>query len=256
MNEMSAPHEHDRPDDDPQATTRLTRRQAREVDRYAIEQLGLPGLILMENAGINASGAIFDLLSERYIIDEDSAAVAILCGGGNNGGDGYVVARQLHAWGLTPTVYALKPPADLTGDAAVNAKVCQRLALPIVELPDALAVDRYSAVWQRAHIVVDAMLGTGFSGQMQLREPIASAIRAVNDLAGPSIVCLDLPSGLDCDSGQPSPSDEGPLAVRADLTITFVAHKVGFAQPEAKGYLGKIVTADIGLPHSIADAVR
>lgn len=253
---MQAHTEHDRPGDDPQATPRLTRQQARAIDRYAMEILGLPGLVLMENAGINASGAIFDLLSERYIIDEDSAAVAILCGGGNNGGDGYVVARQLHAWGLTPTVYALKPVSDLAGDAAVNAMVCQRLGLPIVELPDVLSVDRYSAVWQRAHLVVDAMLGTGFGGEMRVREPLASAILAVNDLAGPSIVSLDVPSGLDCDTGRPSGPDEAPLAVRADLTVTFVAKKVGFDDPQAKGYLGKVVTADIGLPHSVIDAIK
>ena len=230
---------------DPDPPAVLTRDQVRRVDRYAIETLGLPGLVLMENAGINAAGAIFDELRNHVILGDDTAAVAVFCGGGNNGGDGYVIARHLAAWGLDPTVYAVSDPAKLDGDAAVNHRVCDALNIPVVPLLDTAALDEYAPAWTHAVALVDAMLGTGFTGTV--REPVATVIRRLNTTPGPRTVSIDVPSGLDCDSGEASPDGS---TVEADLTVTFVARKSGFDHDGADRYTGRVVVGDIGLPDS------
>jgi len=207
----------------------------------------------MENAGINVSGAVIDVLKERQIVDEDSARVVILCGGGNNGGDGYVIGRQLLCGGLWPVLYALKDPAALKGDAAVNHRACSHLGLEIHRVVTPAQVARHRGGWQKAHVLVDAMLGTGYVVGQTLREPFASAMEAVNGLQGPRVVSVDVPSGLDCDTGRSAKDSSGKdLAVRADRTVTFVAPKLGFERPGALAFLGQVVTADIGVPPGVA----
>jgi NAD(P)H-hydrate epimerase len=258
------------PKDNPPPPRRLTRAQSRAVDRHAIKTLGLPGLVLMENAGLNAAGAIMDLLKQTFILDEDSARVALVCGGGNNGGDGYVIARHLLAWGLRPTVYAVKPPAELDGDAAVNAHAWLKLGQPVHELKEQDGWDKAIEDWRCCHAIVDAVLGTGFGDeQAPMRDRAAAAVRAINRvradgeagrlplLAGGAqrgrVVAIDVPSGLDADTGRPAGNEAGE-ATRADLTVTFVAEKAGFGEPEAATYLGRVVVADIGLPDSAVAA--
>ncbi len=234
---------------DPDPPAVLTRDQVRRVDRYAIDTLGLPGLVLMENAGINAAGAIFDELKNHVILDADTATVAVFCGGGNNGGDGYVIARHLAAWGLNPIVYAVADPAKLDGDAAVNHRVCHALGLRIVPLLDTAAHDEHAPTWTHAAALVDAMLGTGFTGTV--REPMATVVRRLNATPGtgpaprPRVIAIDVPSGLDCDTGEASPDGS---TVEADLTVTFVARKPGFDRDGADRYTGRVVVGDIGLP--------
>lgn len=223
----------------------LTRNQAREVDRFAIDKIGIPGLILMENAGRSAAEALLAALADRGMAPPGEARVVIVCGGGNNGGDGYVMARHLHRRGAGVVVYAATDPARLTGDAAVNHRTCENLGLDIRPLTDAASLDAESAGWERSDAVVDALLGTGFTGEV--RPHMAAVIRRLNALRGPLIVAVDVPSGLDCDTGHP-----GDATIRADLTVTFVDTKRGFASPEAALFLGQVVIADIAIP---ADAV-
>ncbi len=218
----------------------LTREQARRIDRLAEQQLGLPSLVLMENAAINATAAIIDLLDDRLGIGPADARVAVVCGGGNNGGDGYAIARHLHTWGAAVTLYAAKPIDELKGDAATNAAVCRNMRLPIVENPDNRP---------KVDLVVDALLGTGFHGEV--RPPIDRWIRWINERSGPAVVAIDVPSGLDADRGKPADP-----TIRADLTVTFVDEKAGFASPEAATYLGHVRVAEIGVSPDLVDSVR
>ena len=219
----------------------LTREQVRQVDRLAIDQLGIPGIVLMENASRGAAEVALAHLQTHRQITADKASAVILCGGGNNGGDGYAIARHLHNRGVKVTLYALKAPAELDGDAAINCTICQRMGLPIHILTDAKAVAEAAKAWNQADLLIDAILGTGFHGEV--REPAAIAITHANQLSQPVIIAVDVPSGLDCQTGTPSNA-----TIAADVTVTFVAVKTGFAQAAARAVLGQVVVADIGVP--------
>lgn len=213
----------------------LTRAEVREVDRRAIEEFGVPGIVLMENAGRNAAM----LLHERA----PAARLAIVCGKGNNAGDGFVIARHLANLGHDVRLLLACDPSEYRGDAAVNWRVVETMRLPVTVLATASREE-----WERALAgadwIVDALLGTGATGAP--RAAIATAIEAVNAVAArdhSGVFAVDLPSGLDCDTG------EAPGAcIRANLTATFVAPKVGFGRPEAARWLGEVHVLDIGAP--------
>ena len=212
----------------------LTRAQVREVDRRAIDDYGLPGLVLMENAGRNAA----ELLQELGI----HGPVAICCGKGNNAGDGFVIARHLENSGFEVRVLLSTPASAFTGDAATNFAVLQRAGTLLVEADADIAT-----VWRdelaRADWIVDALLGTGTQGVV--REPFASAIAAIN-AANRKVLAVDLPSGLDCDTGAVLGG-----CVRAQHTATFVARKPGFAVAGAPEFTGEIHVLDIGVPQAL-----
>jgi hydroxyethylthiazole kinase-like uncharacterized protein yjeF len=226
----------------------LTRKQVRQVDRLAIEQLGMPGILLMENAGINATVAILSLIDNTCRLPHNQAQATVLCGGGNNGGDGYVIARHLHNWGVPVNIFTACDPDTLTGDAQTNYLICRNMGLPITPITGADELASCAPGWQEADVLIDALLGTGFTGQV--RPHLAAVIETVNSLDGPRIVAVDIPSGLDCDSGQLTNA-----TIRADLTISFVAAKIGFAQEQAAAYLGQVKIADIGVPHRLIEQV-
>jgi NAD(P)H-hydrate epimerase len=211
--------------------------QSREVDRVAIERLGIPGLVLMENAGRGAA----DVLCQRGA----KGPITIFCGGGNNGGDGLVIARHLATRGIKVGVVLVPPMAKLSGDALTNANILRGCDVPIVELADeggptaiTEALDYF--LDEPAEWIVDALLGTGALGAP--RPPYDSIIEWINAESSRRLA-VDVPSGLDADTGEPSPT-----TIKADLTVTFVASKAGFATPQAQGHLGELVVADIGVP--------
>ena len=213
----------------------LSRDEIRSVDRTAIEQFGVPGVVLMENAGRGAS----DILHRQG----PQGTVVICCGSGNNGGDGFVMARHLSNRGLDVRTLLLADPARLRGDAAVNYRIAERAGLALVPCFDApsgacLAGEIESAGW-----VVDALLGTGLSGTV--RSPYSDHIQTINQ-AGRPVLAVDIPSGLDCDTGLPL-----GCAVRAQLTVTFVAEKKGFANPAGWEWLGQVHVVDIGVPRAV-----
>lgn len=219
----------------------LSRAQVREVDRIAIEEYGLPGIVLMENAGRGAADFIARYASSR-------GCVAVVCGRGNNGGDGFVIARHLANRGRSVRVFLACDPAALAGDAAVNYAVVRKMALPMTPFnaPDAVA-----AATPQLHecpVIADALLGTGFQGDV--RAPLDSIIGAINAAQGAAIFAIDLPSGLDCDTGAPTNA-----TVVATHTVTFVAPKIGFASPRAARYVGRVHVVDIGAPREIIDRV-
>jgi NAD(P)H-hydrate epimerase len=169
------------------------------------------------------------------------ARVAIVCGSGNNGGDGCVVARHLALAGCEVELFHTHAASELRGDAALARAMVERMRLPAFELRDQRDLARAAERWNAAAVLVDALLGTGSAGAP--RERLAHVIDAFNAASAPLKVALDLPSGLDCDTG------EAPGAcVRADMTVTFVAEKLGFANPRAAPLLGRVVVAGIGAP--------
>ncbi|MEK6262147.1 MAG: NAD(P)H-hydrate epimerase [Planctomycetota bacterium] len=212
----------------------LTRMQVREVDRRAIDDYGLPGLVLMENAGRNAA----NLLRELGI----HGPVVLCCGKGNNAGDGFVIARHLENSGFDVRVLLSTPASSFTGDAATNFVVLRRAGTPIVEAPANIAITWHDEL-ARADWIVDALLGTGTQGTV--REPFASAIAAIN-AAHRKVLAVDLPSGLDCDSGAVLGN-----CVRARHTATFVARKPGFEVNGASEFTGEVHVLDIGVPRAL-----
>ena len=229
----------------------LTRAQVREVDRLAIQDLGIPGVVLMENAGRHVADVVLDLLEDELHLVAPDARIAILCGGGNNGGDGYVAARHLANAGATVAAYdasSSRPESD-PGDAGIFRAVVEKMGL-VRPLGSAEDLDKASPGMGQAHVIVDALLGTGFEGQV--RPHMASVIEAANARrrAGARIVAVDLPSGLDCQTGDP-----GNATIEADVTVTFVAPKTGFGAESAKAHVGRVVVVDIGAPPSLVQRV-
>lgn len=214
----------------------LTRAEVRSIDATAADAIGLPTLVLMENAGRGAA----ERLRARL---RPGDRVAIACGPGNNGGDGGVVARHLDAWGIPVVVHWLTDPSQLAGDAATQRRVLTNAAIPEVVHLNATAL---ASAWREADWVVDALLGTGLSRPVSglLREAIESL-----NASGRPVLSLDLPSGLDADTGHPL-----GIAVRATLTATFVAPKLGFSAEGASGYTGTVEVVEIGVPRSVLAA--
>lgn len=217
----------------------LNREQVREVDRRAIEEFGLPGVVLMENAGRGCT----DWLLERGV----AGRVVICCGRGNNGGDGFVIARHLDNHGVDVRVLLFARPDDLRGDAAINFRVIERAGLAIRVLTEPADLPSLADEFRPAEWIVDGLLGTGTLGR--LREPVATVIEAINQSPA-RVLAIDLPSGLDCDTGTPVDL-ERPAVVRAEATATFVARKPGFDVPEAAAFCGEVRVIDIGVPRAL-----
>ncbi|MCP4247396.1 MAG: NAD(P)H-hydrate epimerase [bacterium] len=222
----------------------LTRDQVRRVDALAIDELGIPGVVLMENAGRNAAERI-----RLHLTRGDIGRVVVLCGAGNNGGDGFVIARHLANWGIEPVIYLAGSAEGLSPDSHVNHQILRNMGLQVSELREAAEMASAMAGLEAGDVVIDALLGTGFSGQV--RAPLDTLIETLNTASKHLVVAIDVPSGLDCDTGS-----VGSVAVRADLTITFVAPKVGFAVPAARKYVGAVAVCDIGAPPSLIDRVK
>lgn len=217
----------------------LTCRQIRELDVLAIEHLGIPGLILMENAARTAAEVAYSAL-----LNPQRDRVLVLCGAGNNGGDGLVVARHLANAGVTATIAIAAAREKFQGDAGTNLAICERLNLPIVAAhePGLLGPVRHEA--GRAALIIDALLGTGVTGAP--RGVYADLVRIANAAAQARRIAIDIPTGLDADAGEVREP-----CFRADATVTFVAAKVGFATAAAREVLGRVVVADIGIPRQL-----
>ncbi|MBI3458464.1 MAG: NAD(P)H-hydrate dehydratase [Candidatus Rokubacteria bacterium] len=217
-----------------------TAEEMRRGDRRATERFGVPSLLLMENAGRGAADAI-----ERVLGPARGRRVAVVCGKGNNGGDGFVVARHLAGRGAAVHVWLVARAADVRGDAASNLDALVRAALPLTEVtgPTGPAgIERLRRGLGEADLLVDALLGTGVSGPAT--GLIADAIAALNEAERP-VCALDLPSGLSADHGQIL----GP-AVRARLTVTFGLPKLGLFLYPAAACAGRVELVDLGVPRA------
>jgi NAD(P)H-hydrate epimerase len=216
-----------------------TRNEIRAFDRYCIEELGVPGIVLMENAGRQIAEVVREDVGLEII-----PHVVVLAGRGNNGGDGFVVARHLAMYGVEAKVLLLAARDQVTGDAATNLRILEAMGadVEVLDGPEDEVLARVGQVLEVADVIVDGLLGTGTEGE--IRQPAAGAIEAINaNRDHADVFAIDIPSGLDGDTGRPL----GPT-VRAKATITMAALKKGFAAPDAQQYTGRVILADIGVP--------
>ena len=218
----------------------VTAEEMAAMDRTAIEVVGIPGVVLMENAGRGATEVMW-----RYFPDLGGKRVAVLAGGGNNGGDGFVIARHLWQQGVELDVYCLKNKEDYRGDARVNLEIIERLGLPVEEFTDSGSIERLKENLKKADLLVDGILGTGLSAQV--RGFYKEVINLVNQLGRP-VLAVDLPSGLSASSGLPLGT-----CIRASVTATFGLPKVGQLVTPGCSYVGHLEVVDIGLPRSVTE---
>jgi len=212
-----------------------TAEEMRRIDSEMIRGLGLNSLLLMERAGL----AVARVAARRCPVGTE---VVVVCGKGNNGGDGAVAARHLAAWGYRPQVLLTADPADCSPDARYNLRLLEGWGVPVgpaSRLPAILSREGSSP-----GLVIDALLGTGFRGEV--RGPVAAAIQTINQ-SGLPVVAVDVPSGVDADAGA------ADLAVEAEVTVTLGLPKFGlFCYPGA-ARAGKVVVADLSIPPSLQD---
>jgi NAD(P)H-hydrate epimerase len=221
----------------------LNAAQMREADRIAIHELGIPSIVLMENAGravVAAMQATYENLADL--------TVAVLAGRGNNGGDGFVVARVLKEQGIDVQVFLVGRVADVRGDARINLEILGRLGLSVVEIANAQDWELHFSSIQRCDLLVDALFGTG------LREPLAGVFQTIVadvNASGLEVVAIDLPSGLSADTHERIGD-----AIEASLTVTLAAPKLPLVLPPADACRGDLVIAPIGIPRHVIDSLE
>jgi hydroxyethylthiazole kinase-like uncharacterized protein yjeF len=215
----------------------MSRAEIRAVDSWAINEVGVPGVVLMENAGRSCA----ELIKEK-LAGVERPKVCIFCGGGNNGGDGYVIARHLLNGGFEVVVVICGDRSRIKGDAKTNLDILAKLGQPVADL-DLSGGDiagRVEGFSEGADMIVDGLFGTGLSGELGAEH--RELVESMNARNCP-ILAVDIPSGLDCDTGEPLGA-----VIRARYTVTFVAVKRGFAAARsAQEYTGEVFVASIGV---------
>jgi len=204
----------------------LNRKQLQKKDRLATTKYGIPSIILMENAGRAAANEAIKLIRKKI------AKITVICGKGNNGGDGFVMSRHLHNQGHMVSAKSRSAATD------TNINIVRKLGIRIYPLNKNI-----SRLLKSADIIIDAIFGIGLTREVQ--GPIKELIAQINSLKKP-VLAVDIPSGLDTDTGNPL-----GIAIKAKLTVTFGYPKKGFRNNESGKYTGRIKVADISLPHSI-----
>jgi NAD(P)H-hydrate epimerase len=215
----------------------VTREEMRAIDRWAIETVGIPSIALMENAGRGLAEAVKERLRDRL-----TGGILVVCGAGNNGGDGFVAARHLAHAGFRAALALAGPEAsfDRPGDAGANYRVARALGLPCRAV--AGGGDLRSMACDAA-CVVDALFGTGLTRPVEgLHRELIESING----AGREVVAVDIPSGLDADAGRPLGA-----AVRADVTVTMAFPKAGFYVADGPAHCGTVRVVDIGIPRDV-----
>ncbi len=214
--------------------------EIRELDRKATEELGIPGVVLMENAGIQ----VVQVMQKRYP-DLKKCRVLIVCGKGNNGGDGFVVARHLYNRGIEVRITLLAEKQQLNGDAKLNFEIAAKMNLPIVEITSNEQLPAFRNLLHQADVIVDAILGTGLKNAVKgLYKHVIESINKTNI----PIIAVDIPSGLSSDTGAVLGS-----CIHADATATFAIPKRGHSLYPAAAYVGKLEVVDIGIPKKLVD---
>ena len=219
----------------------MDRATVRAFDAWAIHKMGIPGVVLMENAAKNCTQVILKQFSEQI-----REGVCVFCGAGNNGGDGFVIARHLYNHGLPVKIVLCADVTKIKGDAKINFDICRKMGLSIMSL-DTASADLFREVEDAVTgcgLLVDALLGTGLQGD--LKSPMALLISCINS-HNIAIAAVDIPSGLDCDKGVPL-----PVSIEAAVTVTFVALKKGFVEnPDALAVTGRVFVSNIGITPTI-----
>lgn len=213
--------------------TAVTVKEIRDLDRTAIEKTGIPSLVLMENAGRSVAAEAI-----KQVKKVNKPRVCVVCGLGNNAGDGFVAARHLIETGIKTAVFLVGRGARLKRDAAVNYRILKSLKYPLKEIRTARGLPSEDIA--EADVVVDAIFGVGLN--RDVRDPFRGVIGILNEKAG-KIISVDIPSGLDGTTGEIYGS-----CVKADVTVTFTFAKKGFFRNRGPEHAGKVVVADIGIP--------
>jgi NAD(P)H-hydrate epimerase len=216
--------------------------EIQEMDRITIQELGIPGAVLMENAARGATRIFLE-----HFVPPANSHVVILCGRGNNGGDGYVMARYLQQGGVRVTVIVLSKLNKISGDALINLNVIKRMGLEILEVPDAKSWGTGRRVIRNCDFIVDGILGTGLNSPV--KGFYGQVIKYVNSV-GKSVMAIDIPSGLNADTGQIMGA-----AIQAELTATFGFPKLGHLVFPGADLVGRLARIDIGIPDSVASRV-
>lgn len=213
--------------------TTATVKQIQKLDKLAIESYGIPSLALMENAGGAVAREVINLLE-----GVKNPSVCVICGLGNNAGDGFVTARHLVNAEIRTVVLLIGKGEQLKGDAAVNYRILKKLKYPITEI----RAWRAAPIWdiKKASIIVDAIFGVGLN--RDILDLFKNIIEAINK-SGKKVISADTPSGLNGTSGKIY-----GICVKADVTVTFSLAKTGFFKNQGPKYTGKVVIADIGIP--------
>lgn len=214
-----------------------TAEEMRALDRITIDEIGLPGAVLMENAGRAVA---------RVVAAEGGGRVAVVCGAGNNGGDGYVVARCLREQGWSPTVYLAAAREQIGGDAALHLRVYEQVGGLAVSIADASALAEHRDALAAADVVVDCIFGTGLAREVEGH--YRAIIETIAGCAG-QVIAVDVPSGLNADTGAVM-----GVAVRADHTVTIGFLKVALVGAPGFAHCGQVTVADIGIPRELAQA--
>ncbi|MBI4778654.1 NAD(P)H-hydrate dehydratase [Candidatus Desantisbacteria bacterium] len=226
----------------------VTREQMQEIDRITAVEYGISGAVLMENAGIQAFLAIkeyFCLQQVEEVAPLAGARIAVLCGSGNNGGDGFVVARHLFNHGARVKIYLLVPEEKVKGDARINLEAARGFGVPIQIITSCNELNALTLELKHARLIVDALLGTGASGDV--KGLFAEIIDIVNTLDIP-VIAIDIPSGLDANTGMSLGH-----TVRATMTVTFGLPKLGLVMSPGIEYTGKLLVANISFPQSLLE---
>lgn len=221
-----------------------TREEIRELDRRAVEEYGIPGMVLMENAGSGAARVAAEMLGDPW-----GMQVVLFCGRGNNGGDGFVIARHLHNQGAKAHLVLACEPAEIpdAGEAGQNLAIARAMSIPVYTGVTDTGRAHAAGLTKTADLLVDALLGTGLSGDV--RDPYLSLIRLIN-AADKTVLSVDIPSGLDANLGKVLRA-----AVRAKRTATFVLPKRGFFLLEGPVHVGKVDVIDIGVPRELIESL-
>jgi NAD(P)H-hydrate epimerase len=213
----------------------------RELDRRAVEEFGIPSLLLMENAGRGAADVAVEMARPQ------DGGVLVFCGRGNNGGDGFVLARHLANRGYAVTCYYAGRTAEVApgSDSGINLGIVRRMGIRVLEHAVEADRERMARDIAWASLLVDALLGTGLQGEV--REPYSTLISFLNARRAP-ILAIDIPSGLDCDTGAILGK-----AVRARRTVTFGAPKIGFSRGQGPEVTGPVTVVDISIPRKLLE---
>lgn len=221
----------------------VTAKEMQNIDQTAIQTFGIPGSVLMENAGRGATRVLIEQLRPFK-----NKKVGIAAGGGNNGGDGFVIARYLYEKGIETTVFLLSTKEKIKGDAKLNLNLVEKLPIPIIEIPDLEAFNNNKSQMAHQTIWVDAIFGTGLNSD--IRGHYKDIIDYLNDTGKP-VFSVDIPSGLNSNTGQICGT-----CINADITATFAFAKTGHILYPGATCTGKLEIIDIGIPRHIADAIN
>ena len=217
----------------------VTASQMKEIDRTAIDKHGVPASRLMENAGAAVADEALKSLKEGDIL--------VVSGYGNNGGDGFVAARHLIKKGRNVIVFLAGRPRPFSRETGDNFKALIESGSAPRAVYDTAGMEKAFAGLPRCGLIIDALFGIGIKGRLD--DFYIALIDRINAV-GATVISVDLPSGLDADTGAPC-----PVAVKAAKTVTLALPKAGFNNPDAKAYTGEVVVADIGIPPAAVDSV-